>query len=367
MPIDPTPILLEGTPRQRGQIHGETLRPYIHDTISRWHADLRKNGKDPSAYMRAFLATRNFKPAFQRQVPGLLEEIEGIAEGANADYDTIYSLQLMDEYWVYDEGHTVGSTPTEGAHHCSGLGVHGEGGAPIIAQNMDLPGYYQYSQVVFHIRFPDSDMEMLFFSFAGCIGINALNIHGIGACLNTLIQLEACTDGLPVTGVLRGLAGCCTAGEADTFIRSVNHASGQNYIIGTPQGVTSYECSAHKVAAFAPLPTRTWHTNHPLVNDDCEHFRHLLETDREKTENEYRCSYDRLAYMQREVSDTSQAMTVERAQTILRSHEAPVCRNYVDDQHALTFGCLVMEMSVPPVLHVSFGPPCVNPFHTYRF
>jgi isopenicillin-N N-acyltransferase like protein len=360
-----TPILLTGTPRQRGRIHGETLRVQIHDVISRWHTDLEKNGKDPAVYTRDFLSRRNFKPAFQRWTPGLLEEIEGIGEGANVDLDTIYSLQLLDEVWVYDMEKQLG--PLEQAHHCSGLGVFGEGSTPLVAQNMDLPGYCHRNQALMHIKEPDSDLESFVFTFAGCVGVNMINSAGVGACLNTLIQLEASMDGLPVAGVLRGLMACRSGAEADTFLRAVKHASGQNYLVGSPQDVVSYECSANKVAAFAPLPTRTWHTNHPLVNDDCGRYNRLLEREREATLDAFKNSFDRLSFLEREVGDMARPLTVERVLAILSSHETPVCRDYVDDEHALTFGCLVMETSAPPLLRVSFGPGCANPLHEYRF
>jgi hypothetical protein len=37
------------------------------------------------------------------------------------------------------------------------------------------------------------------------------------------------------------------------------------------------------------------------------------------------------------------------------------------DGDKITLGCLIMELSLPPVLHVAPGPPCSTPFATYAF
>ena len=43
-----------------------------------------------------------------------------------------------------------------------------------------------------------------------------------------------------------------TREEALAFVRSVTHASGQNYTVGGPDGVTSLECSAASRCRIQP-------------------------------------------------------------------------------------------------------------------
>src|SRR5262249_88000 len=76
-------------------------------------------------------------------------------------------------------------------------------------------------------------------------------------------------DGLPVNCVIRGLLQRTTEEEAIQFLTEVKHASGQNYLLGGPDHVHDFECSANKVSPYQP-PDRDggWHTNHPPVNDD---------------------------------------------------------------------------------------------------
>jgi hypothetical protein len=58
-------------------------------------------------------------------------------------------------------------------------------------------------------------------------------------------------------------------------MRTVHHASGQNYVVGSPEGVVSLVCSARSVVEFHPFVDRddVSHTNHPLANGDTELYR----------------------------------------------------------------------------------------------
>ena len=279
MPQISKPLELTGTPRERGRIHGESLRPMIHEGINRWKQKLAKSSAmNPDEYLRQFLAGRNFVPALQKWAPGLVDEIIGIGEGAGVDYQTIYAWQLVDEEWIYDQERVLG--PVTVLNSCSALGVlDRRSKTPLLAQNMDLPAYYHGLQTILRIKFPDSDLETLIFTIPGVVAVNGLNNAGVAVCVNTLSQLQPSVDGLPVVGVLRGILECNTVEKAEQFVRSVKHASGQNYMIGDPQGILCLESSAQKVVAFAPSDNSTivYHTNHPIVNDDVRRFWNAYE------------------------------------------------------------------------------------------
>ena len=66
----------------------------------------------------------------------------------------------------------------------------------MIAQNLDMPGFYDGYQVILHIKHHDSDLESFVYTIAGVIGANGMNSHAIGICCNTLLQLDNCRDGL---------------------------------------------------------------------------------------------------------------------------------------------------------------------------
>ena len=93
---------LEGSPRERGNIHGKILKNTILEFIERWQYQLRKNWTiDPKKYINNVVNETNFLSAVRKWSPNLLEEVEGIGEGADIDFDTIFAIQLLDENFWY--------------------------------------------------------------------------------------------------------------------------------------------------------------------------------------------------------------------------------------------------------------------------
>jgi hypothetical protein len=71
--------------------------------------------------------------------------------------------------------------------------------------------------------------------------------------------------------------------------------------------------------------------------------------------------------MAQRLKDMSAKITVDAVKSILGSREVPICFENKKGSSGFTFGCLIMELSSPPVLHLSPGPPCSTPFQTLRF
>src|SRR6187402_3588374 len=96
-------------------------------------------------------------------------------------------------------------------------------------------------------------------------------MKGIGLCLNTLMELQASEDGLPVAFIIRGVLARRNGEDAMQFFKAVKHASGQNYIIGIADSVYNFEASSNDIVRFFPKPgasTVVYHTNHALANHD---------------------------------------------------------------------------------------------------
>jgi len=319
-------IVLEGPPRKRGQIHGESLRTEINEVVAIWKDFLHKSRKmHPDEYLTKFLEDTNFKPAIQKWTPDLLEETLGISEGSGVDFDTIYAFQLMDEEWWY--GSNLLWEKKLKSKNCSGLGVFGQEGHPAMqAQNMDLPMLTDGFQTILHIKHPDSSLESFDFTFAGFIVTNGMNNRPIGVCVNTISQLNYSTDGLPVAYVIRGLLEKNTFEEAVSFIKEIKHASGQNYIIGGKEEVFDFECSAHSVSRFIPYEgaNRVYHTNHPLVNEDQQMLKtRLKKLPPPKKPQEPSNSEVRFQALEKRLNDPKEVITLDTIKAVLSSHDNP--------------------------------------------
>lgn len=245
-------------PRARGRAHGEALRDTIANKTERWKAAIGKAYKRPaSSFLPVFLAATDFRAAIAAHTPDLLEEVDGIAEGAGIAQHDAYALQLMDEEWWFGG--------FDGDGHCSSLAVAPvEGRGTLVGQTMDLPRWHDGAQAI--LRLDDGDSETLVYTSAGLIGLMGVSGRGLGICVNTLAQLAFSPRGLPVSFAMRGALSRANAAEAVEFLSRVPHASGQTYQIGDRDCIRTLECAAGKVVELAISGGLSLHTNHPLAN-----------------------------------------------------------------------------------------------------
>jgi isopenicillin-N N-acyltransferase-like protein len=364
-------LSLEGPPRQRGRIHGETLRSKIRELIARWKEDIgRSLEMDPDEYLKEFNEATNFRPAIERWCPDLLEEVAGIAEGAGVDYQTMYSFQMGDEHYWHQRRKWLEKSGW-GARGCSALGVFGEGQRrPLLAQNMDIETMYDGAQLLLHIEYPESSLESFVYTNAGYLALTGLNNQPLGICCNALLQLNYAVDGLPVSFIVRRVLELPSLSEARKFLSGIKHASGQNYMVGDAGKVESWECSGSKVSLFVPQEgaTRVYHTNHPLANDDQSIYRGILDRIPPEKKPKGRSNSEvRQEFLEERLKDNATEITVDTIKSILGSREVPICFENTEGSRGFTFGCLIMELASGPTLHLSPGPPCSTPFQTFRF
>jgi hypothetical protein len=359
-------ITVSGTGYERGLQHGELLSTEIGEIIAKWKADTEAAlDRDADLVLDEFFEYADFTEAIKKWTPDLYDEVQGIADGSGRAFREMFVLNLLDEFWVFVDNLEH--------HHCTGLGVPATGSRPTyIAQNMDLDRYTDGFQVLMRIPGDDQYPEQLILTYPGLIALNGLNADGVGVCVNTLMQLKASSSGLPVAFVIRGLIRKTDEKEIMDFIQRVEHASGQNYLIGIRDEVYDFEASASKVVRFDPEnPNRSvYHTNHPLVNDDvkpwyAEHDPMLPVKQRAEPGN----SQYRFEAAERRIS-TAAAVDDSTIAGTLRSKDHdqhPVCRTNQEGGSVFTFASVIMTLSDPPELKVVAGPPDEGEYSTHTF
>ncbi|MEO7394343.1 MAG: C45 family peptidase [Chitinophagaceae bacterium] len=357
-------ITLSGSGYELGFQHGKLLKNEIAEIVTKWKDNTTKSlGKDASLVLKEFFEYAQFDDAIKKWTPDLYEEVRGIAEGSGQAFNDIMVLNLLDEFWVYENNIAN--------HHCSGIGVPAiNGSTGYIAQNMDIESYTDGYQLLIRLTKTSSRPEQFILTHAGCIALNGMNETGIGACMNTLMQLKASSTGLPVAFIVRRILNSTDKDELLKFIQSVPHASGQNYIIGIRGEVYDFEASANKVVRFNPENKNgtIYHTNHPLANDDVKKWYQqadpkLNTSTNTRTSN----SIIRLAAVERRVKD---AVTVndDIIKDALRSKDDkdnPVCR--APKNGGFTFVSVIMTLTGTPYLQVTAGPPDESEFKKVEF
>jgi len=102
-------VLLEGTPNERGLIHGEMLKLKIDESIKRTRYFLKKfYHASPKELIKRFTNNTNFIKAVKKWTPDLLKELESVGDAAGVDFDELFFLQCMDESgWCFQYAKTT--------------------------------------------------------------------------------------------------------------------------------------------------------------------------------------------------------------------------------------------------------------------
>ena len=362
----PLYVELSGSGYERGVQHGTILKAEIADILRRFKADLKSSrNRDPDSLISEFLRATDFIPAIKKWTPDLLDEVTGIADGSGQKFETIFAYQLPDELWVYFD--------KLDAHHCSGIGIARIASHPAyVAQNLDLESWRHGSQAVLHILQSETIPEQFIFTSVGLIGANGVNNGSIGVCANTLMQLNASQNGLPVAFVIRGLLAKKSEQSALEFIKAVHHASGQNYILGIGDKVYDFEASATKVVRCRPVAgdSLVYHTNHPFANDDLKPWWAKRLQQRTPAELKNTNTYVRFASLESRLAKGVSEIDERTIKEALRSKDSdwyPVCVPLRSGPSAYTFGSTIMTLSEHPSLQVTFGPPDLSEYVLYAF
>ena len=348
-------VTFTGSGYELGLEHGKKLKPQIAEIVRKWNQNTSKTLKrDADEVLKEFMKYGNFTKTIKKYTPDLYEEIRGIADGSEQDFDHIMVLNLLDEFWVYL------SNPNN--HHCSDIGVPARNGNPAyVAQNMDIEGYTDgYQTLVRLTRTPERPGQFLV-THPGLIVLNGMNDKGVGVVVNTIMQLKASPKGLPVAFVIRKILSLTDKTEILSFIKSVPHASGQNYIIGVGDEVFDFEASAGKVVQYNPGNENgtVYHTNHPVVNDNLKPWLEKYNPKTiESSVTEKSNSYIRFSSLVDGIKTTDE-IDEKTIMNVLRSKDDPfnpVCRNWSPGQ-GFTFASTIMTLGENPSLLITSGPP----------
>ena len=154
-------LTVGGTPHERGRAIGESLREDIQVVMEKHEQAIETRlGYSLKDYYAAFDNYSAYLDAVKKWAPDLLEEVWGMAEGANVEPERTFRYQLMDEDWFFDNYHYA---PQARIHcKCTSFGVANQKGLPTYAgQNMDIMSYAEGHQVLLRIQYPDKDLESL--------------------------------------------------------------------------------------------------------------------------------------------------------------------------------------------------------------
>ena len=273
-------LVLDGkTPYERGYQHGTALEFPIKKALRQFKQWIRANVglEDPEWMIKDFAEDTPYIESVRSNVPDLFEEMQGVTEGAGIDFNQLFVYQSFDEFFVFLM--KSGSLDTGTTGHCTTAGVYGRSDKPnYVGHNNDIPTYHEEVVTVLHIRYPDSDLEILQSTFAGQIGQNGVNNRGVAVGINTLANLPG-GNGLPVSFNVRKILECVDVNEAVGYLKSSQFAQAMNYMIGDRNRAVSVETWQNQAVVLDIYDGNfAAHTNHALNSNAPKTFEMSAET-----------------------------------------------------------------------------------------
>jgi len=275
-------VKIEGsTPYERGFDHGKKLKGQIHEMLEmsqKTAVNYYPNITSLKDVGDLILQTPAVMDPIKRNTPWLLDEIKGIAEAAEVDFESLLAFQALHLQTVINSLNLLSSPDNRhedsrnGNLNCTVVGGYQmPQNGTILAQNCDQALAWDGYQTLFHIIEPENDLEIMTVAYPGFIGIYGLNNKGIGICFNSIpMYLEMELKGLPVLFLSRGILSKTNINEAIDFMEQQKLSSGVVCTFGDASKIVCYECSPAQTVQFIPeqYPRFVFHTNHPLVNTD---------------------------------------------------------------------------------------------------
>jgi hypothetical protein len=191
------PVLdLAGSRYELGYRHGthfaEQIRAFLGDGLCR----LNHLFYEPTS-LRALMPTiKAYEDAIAAQLPGYIEEIRGLSDGAGIGYEEAILLQIRREVLGYRK------VPSRG--DCTTFARSGDG-ACVLAQTVDLNGNLQTESYLLRIAPGDrAGGGVMLLTFTGLLGYLGMNSHGLAVGLN-LVMGGDWKPGIPAYMAIRHL------------------------------------------------------------------------------------------------------------------------------------------------------------------
>ncbi len=349
-------IEVSGTPYRMGREHGRQAATQIHGFVQHL---VNCSGR---SRVEVLTAAGRFRPLFERYCPLLVEEICGVADGAEIPFEEALLLQIRGE-----------ASPLLAERACTTFAIAPTAsatGALLIGQTSDMEPELEPFFVVLHLH-PDSGPRTLMWTFAGQLGYHGLNEYGVAHFANSVWGGPAPAArparginfppyGLPHYPIKRRLYESRTRQEFEAVWAALPVVSSGNYMVATGEpAIFDLEATPAGFTVLEPVDGVLAHANHFLSS----RFR-TAETDAASLPD----SFIRQEQMTRLLQERVGELTVEAVREILADHEGHpcgICRHEETDVRRMaTVAGLIAEPQAGR-FHVARGNPCRGDWTTY--
>jgi isopenicillin-N N-acyltransferase like protein len=263
--VEPFPLIeISGPPHERGRQYGQKAADRIRKGTSHYFAQLKELALD-SAGLSALV--RDYLPVIEAFEPTYIEEMRGIAEGANVPFEDIALLNARTEILKLANPEIRARLKTpEDPDGCTGVVVLPQAagaGRLIHAQNWDWKRECAETAVVLKVR-RDDGPDLMTFTEAGALGRCGFNAVGIAITAN---YLESDRDyrqvGVPLALIRRKVLENEHVALAMRTVYCTRKSAANNMIVSHRDGVAiDFECAPDETFQVHPDRGLLVHANH---------------------------------------------------------------------------------------------------------
>jgi len=250
-----------GTPRHRGLAYGEQARERVDRSVELYAGRLRHLGFTMDDIGRL---TGIFLPRIKEWAPDLVEEMEGIASGANSDLPSIMLVNARTE--ILQLAKREKGLSDDEPDGCTGAVILPEAtrhGRLIHGQNWDWNADCADTSIVLRIK-RDDGPDLLTFTEAGGLARSGFNSAGIGITANYLESDRDYRDlGIPLPFIRRRALEAKHFALAIKVVATTPKSGSNNMIVSTAEGfAVDLECAPDEAFSIYPDPDMIVHANH---------------------------------------------------------------------------------------------------------
>jgi isopenicillin-N N-acyltransferase-like protein len=260
--VPPFPLVdVSGVPTRRGEAYGEQARDRIHASVALYATQLERlgfTGNDVERFGGLFL------PRLRQWAPDLVEEMEGIAAGADVALSAVLLVNARTE--ILQLAKREKGVSDDEPDGCTGAVILPEAAKAsrlIHGQNWDWHAECAETSIVLRVR-RDDGPDFITFTEAGGLARSGFNSAGIGITAN---YLESDRDyremGIPLPFIRRRVLEARHFAHAIKVVATTPKSCSNNMILSTAEGfAVDLECAPDEVFPIYPDDGLIVHANH---------------------------------------------------------------------------------------------------------
>lgn len=263
--VEPFPLIeISGPPHERGRQYGQKAASRIKKGTTHYFAQLKELSLDAKGVAEL---VRDYLPVIEGFDPSYIEEMRGIAEGADIPFEDVVLLNARTEIIKLANPAIRARLKTpEDPDGCTGVVVMPQAtasGRLIHAQNWDWKRECAETAVVLKVR-RDDGPDLMTFTEAGALGRCGFNAVGIAITAN---YLESDRDyrqvGVPLALIRRKVLENEHLALAMRAVYCTKKSAANNMIVSHREGVAiDFECAPDETFQVHPQNGLLVHANH---------------------------------------------------------------------------------------------------------